>query len=250
MIREGRELDARADAGAVDLAADAAREPGDQEGRAARRAHRVRRRRIGERAELVEIAAAAERLALAAQHDLLDRGIRERDDQALGQRIAQGAGEGVVAGRAIEPDLEARAVALEQAGGARIPRRPAGLAGARGEPVPELAAGLQRRVDEGLGDEALLDRPRRREAAQELGERDRRDGLLLESDPESVELRAGFEMDVAGGGQRREGRRVPDGDRHTGQPGQLGEDRRERDRPALLRAAIEIENEDPGSADR
>ena len=60
---EGGQLDAGAHARPVDPDLDPRRQPGDEAGRAAGQADQVRRGRIGEVAELVEVAAAAERRA-------------------------------------------------------------------------------------------------------------------------------------------------------------------------------------------
>ena len=108
----------------------------------------MRRRRVGERAELGEVTAAGERRSGATQLDpdgLVGDGNRQRVDERGAQRFV----DGVVAVRTVQRDDEPVAVALDQHGsivGGGGPRRWSGL-----QPPAEVRTGLERRVHGRLG---------------------------------------------------------------------------------------------------
>ena len=112
VVGEGRELDPGADGGAVEpddeSSAPAAR---TRHGERAAEAHPVRGHRVGERAELVEIAAHGERRTVAADDD--GAGVRELGGQRLVELVAHADVERVATPRAGEDDLGDAAVVLD-----------------------------------------------------------------------------------------------------------------------------------------
>ena len=86
-------------------------------GRAAGQPGDVGRRRIGERAELAEVAAAAERRAVARQPHGGDRVVDGGQRQRLGQPVAERGGDGVVAARPVEHDAQLVADPIGEHGG-------------------------------------------------------------------------------------------------------------------------------------
>ena len=139
---------------AVHFGAAAAAQPGRQfvehQRRAMAGAGEMRTCRVGEAAELGEVAAAAERRAVAGQHHPGDGRIKAGDLERLEQCGAGIGGERVVSLRPIEPDVQTVPVPL---GLHRI--RDVGHSGRAplGEPARELRTGLQRRVRQRLGDD-------------------------------------------------------------------------------------------------
>lgn len=179
-VRERRHLDARADAGAVHAHLDAAGEARDPSRRTAGHADRVRGRGVRRRAELVEVAAAAERGAGPGELDARDLRVVQREPQRLAQRVAHRGGESVALLGAIEAQRERPALPRHQH--SRLTRRLAQLALVRGDPGAELRPALEGRVDERLRDEAVVDRALQARAQElheaEAGERRLRGGLL------------------------------------------------------------------------
>ena len=103
---ERRHLDPGAHARPVEVHVQPVGESVGEPRRAAGEAGHVRRRRIGERAELAEITAAAERRAVAGQPHGGDRVVDDGERQRLGQPVAQRHRDGVVAARPVEHDAQ------------------------------------------------------------------------------------------------------------------------------------------------
>ena len=140
---------------AVHLGTAVAAETGGQlvehQRRAVPGAGEVRAGRVGERAELGEIAAAAERRAVAGQHHLGDRRVETRDLERLEQCGAHVGGERVVPLWPVEPDMQTVPVAVGLHGIGDVGH---GGGPAFGQPARELRPRLQRRVRQRFGDDA------------------------------------------------------------------------------------------------
>jgi len=178
--RECRQLDARAHACPVEVGGDAGGQGGQQPGRAAGQPDEVGGGRVGERAELVEVAARAEARAVAPQVDLRDGGIDDGERQRLAQLVPQPGVERVADLGPVEDDVEPRAVSLDVDHG----RVGCGSLddGASRPPGGELGTGLQGRIHGGLGDQAGLHGPGgagpQQQGERGGGERRRADGGL------------------------------------------------------------------------
>jgi hypothetical protein len=118
--------------------------------RALPRAGQMRSGRIVERPELGEIASATEGSAVATQHHLIDRRVEPGHLQRVQQRRPGVGGEGVVALRSVEPDVQGVGVTfgLHWIRQQRHRRR-----AALGQPAGEFRPGLQRGIGQGLGDQ-------------------------------------------------------------------------------------------------
>ena len=129
VVGERRHLDAGAHARPVQVHVQPVGELVGEPGRAARQARDVGRRRVGERAELGEVAAAAERRPVAGQVHGGDRVVGGGERQRLGQPVAQRGRHGVVAARPVERDVQLVADAVDEhrrlgsGGSARSPPR-------------------------------------------------------------------------------------------------------------------------------
>ncbi len=106
--------------------------------------------RVGEGAELAEVAAAAERRPVAGEHHLGDGVVEQRNRERLQQQCSRIGAECVVALGPVEGDAQRAAVALGQHRVGNVGE----LRGSTlGEPASELRAGLQRGVGQRFGDD-------------------------------------------------------------------------------------------------
>ena len=125
----------------------------------------MRARRVGEGAELGEVAAAAEGRAVAGQHHLVDGRVEAGNVERLEKRGPRIGRERVVSLWPVESDLQGVSVSLGQH---RI--RDVGHLGrsALSEPARELRARLQRRIRQRFGDDAGQRGPGRFDRSQHV----------------------------------------------------------------------------------
>ena len=153
---EGRKLDARTDAGSLQLGAQPVGAVGEQASRVAGGSDGVGGSRVGEGAELVEVSAAAEGGSGSAEDYLLDRRIVDGDPESLHQGVAHLRGEGVPLLRSVQRELEPGAGSTQENGRLQV-RLLCWRGGSRRQPLSELRSALKRGVHQGLRDQPLVD---------------------------------------------------------------------------------------------
>ena len=154
-VGEGGELDARTHARAMQVGHRRRPQPGEHAPDAALQADDVRRGRVRPGAELVEVAAGAEGVALAPQLDPVDIGVGGGKRQRFGELVAHQRVERVAASGTRQGDGEDPAVAVHPDPWPVVPSRCRGAM--RRPPGRELGSGLQDGVRRRLGDETLAD---------------------------------------------------------------------------------------------